>query len=120
MRLGSAHPSNPRQLMLAKVRADQPVRTTDIPSRATITMPPKAALQGGLVVCARAFPRSLGSPVHGAARRAYQGRARGRLAGADGANQHHAPVSKTMVVYVTIINKESKTTVDDASVSYTW
>ena len=33
MRLGSAHPSNPRQLMRAKVRADQPVRTTDIPSR---------------------------------------------------------------------------------------
>ena len=32
MRLGSAHPSNPRQLMRAKVRADQPLRTTDIPS----------------------------------------------------------------------------------------
>src|SRR4051812_10081871 len=33
MRLGSARPSNPRQLMRAKVRADQPLRTTDIPSR---------------------------------------------------------------------------------------
>src|SRR4051794_31090001 len=32
MRLGSARPSNPRQLMRAKVRADQPLRTTDIPS----------------------------------------------------------------------------------------
>jgi hypothetical protein len=36
MRLGSAHPSNPRQLMLAKVRADQTLKTTDIPSRVSV------------------------------------------------------------------------------------
>ena len=35
MRLGSACPSNPRQLMHAKVRASRPFRTTDIPSRPT-------------------------------------------------------------------------------------